>query len=110
MNDSNVDYPGSAGQDLAWEDMFNFDKSLIGTGIVDGNAWEVSTSGRVDNGEIRPNSQAPPPWSVPIATEMSFPPTSFAAGNGTSGALRPDQAAISSALMDFIAEMSRNSS
>jgi hypothetical protein len=109
MNGGNVDDPGSVGQDLAWEEMFNFESSTTGAAVADSDPWAMPVSGQIGGGTVLSNPQAPLPWSVPIVAGVTYPPTSFPQGNGTAGELRPDQTAISSALMNFIADMSRNS-
>ena len=110
VNNGNFDTSGSAGHDLAWDDMFNFGGSTVEPNVIDGDPWGMPVSGQAYSNRRPENPQAPPPWSVPIAPTVSYPSTSFPQGNGTSGEVRADQAAISSALMNFIADMSRNNS
>jgi hypothetical protein len=109
-NSGNIDDPGSAGQNLSWDDMFNFGGSAVDSNAVDGDSWGLPVPGQANGSRGFENPQAPPPWSVPLATTVSYPSASCAQENGTSGEMRPDQAAISTALMNFIADMSRNNS
>jgi hypothetical protein len=109
-NSGSVDEPGSAGQNLSWDDMFNLGGSTLESNTVDGDPWGMPVSDQVYGSGGAENPQFPPPWSIPLATTVSYPSASCPPGNGTSGEIRADQAAISSALMNFIADMSRNNS
>lgn len=98
------------GQDLAWDDMFNFEDTTITSSANGGLQWGSYASGLTAGNPRLVASLDPLPWSVPINTGVPYPPNSFPQGLGVSAEIQSDQAAISSALINFIADMTRTKS
>jgi hypothetical protein len=106
-NGMSIDNPDPLSDNMAWDDMFNFGSTTVDARMVIGDTWGPQTSVISGGGSGLSVAQAPLPWSVPIATGYSDQPASFAQSTGPSVEYRPDQAAVSSAIMNYIADMSR---
>lgn len=96
---------GSTGQDIAWDELFNFEDPGLDIGAGGNEAWAVQAAG---GGYSNGNVHQAPPWSVPIATGTSYPMVPMSQGNTVPADVRSDQAAISAALMSFMADMSKS--
>lgn len=94
---------GSTGQDIAWDELFNFDPEMDTT-VGNNDLWPSQAGGVYNNG----SGHQAAPWSVPIAAGNPYPPIPMSQGNGVTGDMRSDQAAISAALMSYMAEMSKS--
>jgi hypothetical protein len=111
MNGSDHVNHDLTGQNVAWDDMFNFDDYTMEPSASDGTTWAMpaSGSGHSDHANTLATPQLAPLWSVPIAIGSDSSVDGSTQRAERPDGLRADQAAISAALMNFMADMTKPS-
>jgi hypothetical protein len=108
INGNGLDNPTFDSQNMAWDDMFNFENSAVETGVNNQQPWEtqstIQTGG--DGGFMYPPPAAG--WSVPVAAGTSQTSAPLYQSSETPREMRAEQAAISTALMNLMANMTKS--
>jgi hypothetical protein len=99
MGSNSVEDSDCNGQNMAWDDLFNFEDPTIETGLL--------SSGHIADGRASAESQPAQSWPFPTAAGHMYAPGPASQRVGTADDIRSDQAAISAALMSFMADMTK---
>ena len=106
LNGNGLDTSTFDDQTMGWDTMFSFEGSAVDNGVNDQGSWEFQSSNRTGGDDV---VLYPPPaarWSGPVAAEsshMSAPLYHHQAPQE----MRSEQAAISTALMNLMANMTK---